>query len=58
MLARRVVKTAIPRGPRRSWWKKTLEAIIFSFFTIFLVATGALIQFIVAEVGGNLIPSL
>jgi hypothetical protein len=44
MLARRVVKSAMPRGPRRDWWKKTCEAIFFSFLTMMLVTAGGLIQ--------------
>ncbi len=46
MLARRFVKSSMPRGPRRDWWKKTLEAVVFSFFNVLLIALGAFIQWI------------
>ena len=44
MLARRYVKAGMPRGPRRDWWKKTCEAIFFSFLTLLLVSAGGLLQ--------------
>ena len=44
MLARRYVKAGLPRGPRRDWWKKTCEAIFFSFLTLLLVTAGGLLQ--------------
>src|SRR5688572_2990196 len=37
LLARRYVKAALPRGPSRSWWKKTCEAVAFSFLNMLLV---------------------
>ena len=30
MLVRRQVKATMPRGPHRTWWKKTCEAVFFS----------------------------
>ncbi len=44
MLARRFVKSGMPRGPRRDWWKKTCEAVFFSFLTMLLVTAGGLVQ--------------
>jgi hypothetical protein len=44
LLARMVVKSTIPRGPRRTWWKKTCEAVVFSFLNIVLVSAGAMAQ--------------
>ena len=44
MLARRFVKSGLPRGPRRDWWKKTCEAVFFSFLTMLLVTAGGLFQ--------------
>jgi hypothetical protein len=45
MLARRYVKANVARGPRRDWWKKTCEAVFFSFVTVMLVTAGAFFQF-------------
>jgi hypothetical protein len=44
MVARRLVKSGLPRGPRRDWWKKTCEAVFFSFLTMLLVTAGGLFQ--------------
>jgi hypothetical protein len=44
LLARRFVKSALPRGPRRDWWKKTCEAIFFAFLNLMLVTAGGLLQ--------------
>jgi hypothetical protein len=44
MLARRFVKSGLPRGPQRDWWKKTCEAVFFSFLTMLLVTAGGLLQ--------------
>jgi hypothetical protein len=44
MVARRFVKSGLPRGPRRDWWKKTCEAVFFSFLTMLLVTAGGLFQ--------------
>ena len=44
MLGRRFVKSSLPRGPRRDWWKKTCEAVFFSFLTMILVSAGGLLQ--------------
>ncbi len=56
LVGRKLVKSGLPRGPRRSWWKKTCEAFVFSFLNILMVAAGALIQFIVVEAGSTLLP--
>jgi hypothetical protein len=45
MLARHLLKTSLPRGPRRSWWKRTLEAVIFSAVNMGLVVIGAGLEF-------------
>jgi hypothetical protein len=54
MLARRYVKSGLPRGPRRDWWKKTCEAIFFSFLTMLLVTAGGLLQAAVYMGASNL----
>ena len=54
MLARRFVKSGMPRGPRRDWWKKTCEAIFFSFLTMMLVTAGGLLQVAVYMVASNI----
>ena len=54
LLARRFVKSAMPRGPRRDWWKKTCEAAFFSFLTMMLVTAGGLIQAAVYMVASNI----
>jgi hypothetical protein len=53
MLARRFVKSGLPRGPRRDWWKKTCEAIFFSFLTMLLVTAGGLLQAAVYAAASN-----
>ena len=54
MLARRFVKSSLPRGPRRDWWKKTCEAIFFSFLTMMLVTAGGLLQVAVYMLASSL----
>ena len=54
MLARRFVKTGLPRGPRRDWWKKTCEAAFFSFLTMMLVTAGGLVQAAVYGLATNI----
>jgi hypothetical protein len=54
MLARRFVKSGMPRGPRREWWKKTCEAISFSFLTMMLVSAGGLVQVAVYMMASSL----
>jgi hypothetical protein len=49
LLARRAVKTRIERGPRRTWWKGTCEAVLFSFFTMTLVLLGFFLQWLTLE---------
>ena len=44
LLARRFVKSELPKGPRRDWWKKTCEAVFFSFLNMMLVSAGGLFQ--------------
>jgi hypothetical protein len=52
LIGRAIVKSRLPRGPRRDWWKKTCEAIIFSFLNLLLVSAGAVVQ--VAIIGYGL----
>jgi hypothetical protein len=47
LLARRYVKSNVPRGPRRDGLKKTCEAVFFSFLNIVLLSGGALFQGVV-----------
>jgi hypothetical protein len=49
MVARRFIKSSMPRGPRRDWWKKTCEAAFFSFLTMLLVSAGGAIQILLSE---------
>jgi hypothetical protein len=49
LLARRLVKSGMPRGPRRTWWKRTFEAMAFAFLNMLLVAVGAMIEYWIAE---------
>ncbi len=46
LIARSYVKAEMERGPRRTWWKKTTEAVLFSFFTIFLVLVSSFLQWL------------
>lgn len=55
LLARRLVKSEMERGPRRDWWKKTCEAVFFSFLTMMLVLAGILIQLLVFLIGGQVL---
>jgi hypothetical protein len=54
MLARRYVKSSLPRGSRRDWCKKTCEAIFFSFLTMLLVTAGGLLQVALLELAPGL----
>ena len=54
LLGRAIVKSRLPRGPRRDWWKKTCEAVIFSFLNILLVTAGAVVQVAIIEYGSEL----
>jgi hypothetical protein len=55
LLARRFVKAALPRGRQRDWWKKTCEAVFFSFLNIMLVTAGGLLQAAVYAVGSEVL---
>jgi hypothetical protein len=55
MLDRRLVKSRLSRGPRRAWWKKTCEAVFFSFLNMMLVTVGGLLQTAVYLVGSELL---
>ncbi len=46
LVARDAVKRNMERGPRRTWWKNTWEAVFFSFLTMMLVLVGLLLQWI------------
>jgi hypothetical protein len=50
LLARSIVKTQMDRGPRRDWWKKTFEAVIFSFLTMMLVLLGIVLWYIADDI--------
>jgi hypothetical protein len=53
LLARRLVKSGMPRGARRDWWKKTCEAVFFSFLNMMLVTAGGLFQTAVYMLGAE-----
>jgi hypothetical protein len=53
MLARRIVKNEMERGPRRTFWKKTCESIFFAFLNMLLVLVGLLLQLLVGFFGGQ-----
>ncbi len=46
LIARSHIKADMERGPRRDWWKKTTEAVLFSFFTIFIVLVSSFLQWL------------
>ena len=52
LIARRAVKRGMERGPRRTWWKGTCEAVLFAFFTMILVLWGLLVEVIAMQAGG------
>ena len=54
LFARRIVKSTMPRGPRRVWWKKTCEAVFFSFLNIMLVTAGTVFQTALIAYGAEL----
>jgi hypothetical protein len=53
LVARAIVKATLPRGPRRNWWKKTCEAVVFSFLNIILIAAGAAFQAFIIMYGAE-----
>lgn len=53
LLGRRIVKTEMERGPRRTWWMRTFEAIFFSYLTMTLVLVGMLSQVLALVVAGQ-----
>jgi hypothetical protein len=55
LLARMFVKAEMERGPRRTWWKKTCEAVFFAFLTMMLVLFGILLQFLTVAIGGQVL---
>ena len=54
LFARRIVKSTLPRGPRRNWWKKTCEAVFFSFLNLLLVTAGAVFEAVVIGYGSEI----
>jgi hypothetical protein len=54
LLARRIVKSEMPRGPRRELWKKNLDAFYLAFLTMILVLGGILLQWLVLTLSGSL----
>jgi hypothetical protein len=55
LIARGIVKSSIPRGPRRNWWKKTCEAVFFSFLNMMLITAGGLFQTVLIFYGSELL---
>jgi hypothetical protein len=53
LVARAIVKSTLARGPRRNWWKKTCEAVVFSFLNIILCTTGAAFQAFIVMYGAE-----
>jgi hypothetical protein len=53
LLTRRIVKSELPKGPRRDWWKKTCEAFFFSFLNLMLVTAGGAFQAYIIESLGS-----
>jgi hypothetical protein len=53
LVARSYVKTEMERGPRRTWWKKTTEAVLFSFFTITIVLVSCFLQWLTVLIVGS-----
>jgi hypothetical protein len=51
LLGRRLAKRALPRGPRRDWWKNNCEAVFFSFLNMMLVTAGGVMQTAVYVLG-------
>jgi hypothetical protein len=44
MLGRKLVRHSIAKGPLRTWWKRTFEAMFFSWLTLMLLSIGGLVQ--------------
>ena len=53
LIARGIVKSSLPRGPRRNWWKKTCEAVFFSFLNMMLITAGGLFQAVLIYYGSE-----
>ncbi len=53
LVARRHVKAELPRGPGRTWWKRTCEAVVFAFPNMVLVVLGGFLQVLCAEAVGS-----
>ena len=51
LLARRLFKSEMERGPRREWWKKSCEAAFFAFLTMMPVLLGLVLQWSTSIVG-------
>jgi hypothetical protein len=58
LLVRQLVKSRMQAGPRREWWKKTCEAICFSFLNILLVTAGGLLESAVYLLGTEVLQNL
>ncbi|MDB5351025.1 MAG: hypothetical protein JWN86_2272 [Planctomycetota bacterium] len=54
LLARKIVKSEMERGPRRRWWKNMFESLFFAFLTMMLVLVGIVIEFLTVAIGTNL----
>ena len=55
LIARRIAKSSLPRGPRRNWWKKTCEAVFFSFVNMMLITAGGFFQAVLIMYGSELL---
>ena len=53
LIARGIVKSSLPRGPKRNWWKKTCEAVFFSFVNMMLITAGGLFQTVLIFYGSE-----
>ena len=46
LLARRILSADMEPGPRRDWWRSTLESVVGSFANLILVSIGAFFEYI------------
>lgn len=53
IVGRQFVKRTMERGPRRTWWKKTLEVPFLAWFTLMLLSAGGLLQGILYLIGAQ-----
>jgi hypothetical protein len=53
LVVRASVKADMERGPRRTWWKKSTEAVLFSFFTVVIVLISSFLQWLTVVIVGQ-----